>query len=82
MSAFLFYKPDSNPNRYSRRERFSLRCNASPPTDPTNKRVCLSDKEVATSVGPIAPSLSDDSELLPQFPSMLIFCSRVLSIFC
>ncbi|KAL3248108.1 hypothetical protein ABHI18_012165, partial [Aspergillus niger] len=29
MSAFLFYRPNSNPNRYSRRERFSPRCTKS-----------------------------------------------------
>ncbi|KAI2814095.1 hypothetical protein CBS115989_7794 [Aspergillus niger] len=32
MSAFLFYRPNSNPNRYSRRERFSPRCTKSTPS--------------------------------------------------
>ncbi|KAK6810765.1 hypothetical protein RU639_013519 [Aspergillus parasiticus] len=72
MSAFLFYKPNSNPGRYSRKERFSLRCNAFSPAGSSNKQVYLNEMELHSSVEHMVPNISGGSELceIPPIESM------------
>ncbi|KAB8216989.1 hypothetical protein BDV33DRAFT_206884 [Aspergillus novoparasiticus] len=88
MSAFLFYKPNSNPGRYSRKERFSLRCNPSSPAGSSNKQVYLNQRELH-SVEAIVPNLTDRSELceiptaesMPTFHRDLLGCQEATDSF-
>jgi hypothetical protein len=69
MSTFLFYKPNSNPGRYSRRERFSLRHTALS-DNALNNRLNLSMKK-PTYPEPARPSVDNE----PDLSSRNLYCS-------
>ena len=52
MGTFLFYKPDSNPSRFSRKERFSLHLTPNSTPAPGNRQAdedCLNSNRIAAS---------------------------------
>lgn len=61
MSAFLFYKPNSNPNRFSRKERFSRQLHVSPVLDNSpNRKDHRSSNIPADSISASPVSLDND----------------------
>lgn len=78
MSAFLFYKPDSNPNRFSRKERFSQRLPVSSTLDGlSNGKADTPGNIPATSASSSPMGLDNDfdAELSKWPPCMLLSVS-------